>query len=317
MTTPAHPLWRTTPPALFPPIFGLFGLSLAWRRGAELWDFGAGLVATFFWIALALYLLCIAAYIAKLMSRPAAIREDLATLPGRGGVPVMSMCLLILAAALVPLSTGVAAAVLALGVAAHMLAAGLVITALRRAEAAPVTPAWHLSFVGFIVIGLTAAPLGLRGLAMAVLAITLPIALGICGISLNQVRRAPPPPPVRPMLAIHIAPFALFGTVAFLLGSVGVAMVFAAIATVILAALLIRWRWVLAAGVTPAWGALTFPVAAYAGLCLALGGDSGLFLALGAAALALCTLLIPFVAVWMLRGWIDGSLAQKTGAAVA
>ena len=91
-------------------------------------------------------------------------------------------------------------------------------------------------------------------------------------------------------------------------------MGFAGLAGAILVLLLIRARWLTAAGFTPFWGAFTFPLAATASLWLTLGGIWALP---GVAALAGAMALVPWVAWKVLRLWARGQLATITNAAVA
>ena len=72
--------------------------------------------------------------------------------------------------------------------------------------------------MGFIVAPAAAAPLGYHGLVQAILVATLLIAGVIYAVSLAQLGKQGPPPPLRPLLAIHLAPLALFGMAAHLLG---------------------------------------------------------------------------------------------------
>src|SRR5690606_24163389 len=211
------------PPAIFPPILGAIGLVLALRRGlaalhlpVEPADFLAGLV-------LALWAFAAFAYAAKLARRPGVLWEDLRVLPGRAGLASATAGALAAAALLVPFAPGAARVLLFGGLGLHAALALAILAALARmpAEARGVTPVWHLSFVGFIMGGLAAVPLGHETLAQGLFWATLPVAAAIWGISLAQLLRRVPPAPLRPLLAIHVAPAALFSLVAGALGQPG------------------------------------------------------------------------------------------------
>ena len=73
-------------------------------------------------------------------------------------------------------------------------------------------------------------------------------------------------------------------------------------------------RWITAAGYTPLWSAFAFPLAAYAGLLLALGG---IWQGPGAVALLAAAVIGPAVALRVLRAWASGDLAVRTNAATA
>ncbi|MHC0053074.1 TDT family transporter [Actibacterium sp. D379-3] len=310
-----------TPPAIFPPIFGLLGLGLAWRRAGAAFAVPGAASQLILGAVTLLFLFALAAYLRKVIRRPAVVVEDLRVLPGRAGLAVLVLSLYLLAAALVPMSGALARGVLVAGLAAHVLLVGLMLWLLLTgpAEQRRVTPVWHLHFVGFIVAPLAAIPLGYTAAAQIILSVTGPIAVLIWGASLGQLIRRDPPPPLRPLLAIHLAPACLLGTVALLLGHRHLALGLSVLALLMLAVLLIRARYITAAGFSPLWGAFTFPMAAFASLMLmmAADGQGAVFRILGAVALVAATLAIPPIAVKVLQAWAKGGLGPKTNAARA
>lgn len=309
-------IWRRTPPAVFPPIMGLFGLGLAWRNGARSFGLPEGIAEAILGAVTALYLFCLLAYVAKFARRPAVISEDLRVLPGRAGIAAMVLCLYLAVAAALPYAPEAARALLWGSMAVHVAVLAVVIWVFASgpAEQRRVTPVWHLNFVGFIFAGLTAPALGETALAFAILAGTGLFAALIWAIGVDQLRAAPLPAPLRPLLAIHLAPASMLGIVALGLGLEILAQIFALIAAATLAALLVAARWLTAAGFSPLWGAFTFPLAATASLWLALGG---IWSAPGGVALAAATLFLPWIAARVLQLWAKGVLAAKTNAAVA
>ncbi|WP_101340415.1 tellurium resistance protein [Cereibacter azotoformans] len=305
--------FQRTPPAIFPPILGLLGLGLALRRAAEVWGLAPGVGEAVLGAASGLGAFAVAAYAAKVVQRPGVVLEDLRVLPGRAGLAALVLGLLVLAAVLVPYGPGAARAVLVAGLGAQALLAGTVAALLLAGpkEGRVVTPVWHLHFVGFIIGGLTAAPVGWPGLGVGLLILCAVVAAAIWLGSLVQFVRQVPPPPLRPLLAIHLAPLALLGLVAANQGLPTVAAVCAAAGGILLAVLLASARWLLASGFSPLWGALTFPLAAYTGLVLTVWPQAG------AALLVATVLVIPPIAVRILQEWARGSLAARTNAAQA
>ena len=81
----AVPRWRKTPPALFPPILGLFGLAAAWLRTPDAFGAPAGFGQLLSGAMVLVYLFTAGHYVAKLAARPGVVAEDLKTLPGRAG----------------------------------------------------------------------------------------------------------------------------------------------------------------------------------------------------------------------------------------
>lgn len=309
-----------TPPAIFPPILGLLGLGLAARKAASVlgWSDGlaAGLVEALLGAILALWAFATFALLAKVARRPSVVLEDLRVLPGRAGFAAMSMSAMAAAAVLVPYAPGLAYGVLIGALAAHTVLALALIKVLLELppETRGVNPVWHQSFVGFIVAGIGAAALGKIGLAEGLLVFTVPIAVVIWAISLAQLFARVPPAPLRPFLAIHLAPAVLFVMVAAVSGHALVAQVFSAVAAVIVLALIVSARWITVAGFTPLWGAFTFPMAACAGAALTLG--SGWVLP-GVVLLIAAIGAVPAIAWGVLSLWPGGRLAARTNAAEA
>jgi tellurite resistance protein len=309
-----------TPPAVFASLLGLLGLGLAMRRGAVVLGLSdsalAGVIEAILGASLAVFGFGIMALAVKFWRRPAVILEDMRVLPGRAGLAAASMGVMASASVIAPYSSSLAVAVLWGGLALHVVLALLWIKVWLGlpAEGRVVTPAWHLSFVGFIVGAASAVNLGMLGLAQGIFWATLPIAAAIWGISLAQLIARIPPAPLRPMLAMHLAPAALFTTVAQGLGEPLLALSFASFGAVILAALVVSGRWVAAAGFSPLWGSFTFPISAYALALMAVGGvwaDAGIFVLIAALGL------VPMVVYRVLRLWANGKLAAKTNAAEA
>lgn len=314
---PRPGLFRQTPPAAFVPIFGLFGLGLAWRRAEILFVLPPGLGDALLGAVTLLYLFALAAYAAKALRRPGVVTEDLRVLPGRAGLTAASLSAMLLAAALVPHAPDLARFIVALALASHAILA-LSLTRsylLGPPEARVVTPVWHLIFVGFIVACVALVPLGHANLARAILYATIPVAGVIWAASLVQFASRVPTPPLRPLLVIHLAPAALFSTVAGLLGDVTLGLVFSLIAIVLLAVFLAKARWLTEAGFSALWGAFTFPAAAATQAFLL--EPHAPFRFAGAAMLVAASVVIPWIAFRVMKLWATGKLGPATNAAIA
>lgn len=305
-----------TPPAIFPVLLGFLGLALALRAGfaALGWpmavpDLAAGL-------AVALWAFGAVAYGAKLARRPGVVLDDLKVVPARGGLAAATVGGMAAAGLLAPFAPRAALALLVVALALHGVLALIVLRLVLAAPAGAreVSPVWHLVFVGFIVGAMAAAAQGMDGWARAILWPTLGIAVVIWGASLAQLVHRRPPAPLRPLLAIHLAPASLFCTVAAMTGLPGLAMVFGGLALVVFAGLAVSARWLGAAGFSPLWGAFTFPLAALSAAMIGLGGAWSGF---GLGLLALAAVAIPAIGWGVLRMWPQGSLAARTNAAEA
>ncbi len=309
-------LFARTPPAIFPSILGLLGLASALRLGLGRmgWDQGLGDLAA--GLVVALWAFAAVAYGVKLARRPGVVMEDLRVLPGRSGLATLTRGGMVTAGLVAVYTAPAGAVLLVLALAGHgvlaLLLARLLLT--LPPEARAVNPTLHLSFVGFIVGAAPALALGWGLLAELLFWAALPVAVGIWGLSLRQFVAAVPPAPLRPLLAIHLAPAALLALVAGLMGKPMLADLFVGLGAVSALILLAAARWVTASGPSPLWGAFTFPLAALASAMLVAGG---LWLWPGLLLLAVGLVVIPAIAWWVLKRWPGGKLAAVTNAAEA
>ncbi len=251
---PAPGLWRRTPPAIFPPIFGLFGLGLGWRAaGSVVSDLILGAVTILFVFALV-------AYLAKPLRRPGVLIEEMQVLPGRAGLAAASLSLMLMAATLAPFMPELARVIAMSAFMLHVALVVLLVHVLRTGprEGRVVTPVFHLSFVGFIIGGVTANALGYHDVAKWIIWSTVLPAGVIWGISARQLINRAPPAPLRPLLAIHLAPACLFTIVAQGAGMHSAALGFSALAAAIFTVLLVSARWLTEGGFSALWGRSPF-----------------------------------------------------------
>lgn len=314
-------LWRRVPPAVFPPILGTLALALAWRGGVPAFALPAAIADLLAGAAVAVLGFAALAYAGKLVRRPGVLRDELAILPGRAGVAAGVLSLYLAGALMAGFSTGAGRLMVGVGLAAHVAFLAVLIGVLRGAppEQRRVTPVWHLAFTGLIVAARAALEVGWPDLAAVLVWPALAAAVTIYAASLRQARAMRMPAPLRPLLAIHLAPLALFATVALGLGWTGTGQVLAWAALAVAVALAAAARWLLAGGFSALWGALCFPLAATAAAWVALWravpGDAHRLIAGGL--LVAATLVVLPVLVAILRDWARGRLPVKTNAAIA
>ncbi len=305
-----------TPPAIFSPILGALGLGLAWRRAASTIGAPDGIGELVLGAVSLLYIFAIAAYLTKLARRPGTFGEDLNIVPGRAGLAAAAIGSMLLAATMTPYAPGLARLILAVAVSAQGIIALTILNKLWNAPFAArrMNPVWQLTFVGFIVAPVAAIPLGWTGMAELILVLTLPMAVTIwIGHGLMMLD-ADTPPPLRPLLAIHLGPASLLGLGAVGLGYSTLALILAVWAIIIFAILFVRARYLTVAGFTPMWGAFTFPLAAFTNLMLAMWDQSPIFAWIGTAGLIAASLFIPYVLMKIAQMWTKGSLAGVTNA---
>ena len=315
-----QPLWRSTPPAIFPIVIGLVGLSLSWRGLGQSFGVSTSLGDILLGGSSALLLFFTLSYLAKLVARPGVLMEDLKSPPGRAGLSAVSMAYIVLSAGLLPYGE-VAHYVWWFGIILHAVILIFVVKAISKAppEARSVTPFQLLPFVGLVTTPIAGVPLGYGLLSQIFVYITL-VAFAVILFQLAvKFARTRPPAPLRPPYAIVVAPLCLFG-ISFGLFEVEIGfLVFYIAAWAYWLLLLVFAKWLTTAGFTPMWGSLAFPLATFTNInVMAISKGYGIVATTGAiAGGAISTALIFFVGYKVLKMWAKRDLAKKTGAAVA
>lgn len=306
--------FRRMPPAVFPPLLGLTGLGLAWRRAADLTALPEGLAEMFLGGIFLLWLFVVSAYLSKLARRPAVVGEELLLLPGRAGLAAANVSGFLMAAVILPYSAALALTLLSLAVLSHLAlgAAILKIYLTGPEEARVITPIWQLTFTGYIILPFTLEPTGYDGLALLAYGFAILSGVSLWAISAWQLVKRIPPAPLRPLLAIHLAPASLMTTSSVYLGYDSLALLFATLACAIFTALVLCARWLTEAGFSPFWGAFTFPLAAFANALMAVGWQvPGLLVLICASAM------VGYVAPKVWQMWARGTLAIRTNTPTA
>ncbi len=313
------PLWKRTPPAIFPVCLGYMGLALAWRNSADVLPIPSFIGGILLGLSTAFFLYFLGFYIAKLIGRPSVIFGDLKVPPLRAGVAAIPMSMMLLAAALLPFNISVPQ-VWWTGVVMQYATTILVIHALWKGkpEARVFSPFMYLTFVGPVVGPIAGVKLGYVtesywltiGALIAFVVITLGYAI--------RLLKVVPVQPLRPSIAIILAPVSLFALSFGQLEMNGLFEFFYWASWLVFAAMVALLPWMTAGGWTPLWGALTFPFAAFANvqvLALAKGygfiAEAGLVLGLFVA-----TPIVFYIVYRSSMAWVTGALSEKSGAAV-
>lgn len=311
--------WRRTPPALFPSTLGAIGLSLGWRSAAEVLGAPIIIADTLLVASGGVFCFILIAYIAKLFVRPLAVFDDLSPVPGRAAVSAGSMCLLLLAAGVLR-ATGEAALaerLWLLGLMLHVVYMCCVIKVLVGLPAAErkVTPVLFLPFVGYIVAPFAGPALGYHDLSFWIFMYTLAAGVVIISLAMPPFFRGPTPPPARPAAAIVLAPMGVGALSAHALDLTTLSMFFCWASLPVALLLILRVRWLTAGGISPLWGAFTFPSAAFAGGAV-LGAEywGGWWIGLAWTALIAATFIVVFIWLFTLVAWSRGKLAPATNA---
>lgn len=259
------PLWRQTPPAVFPVCLGFMSLALGWRAAADQleWlseDIGDLMLAA----STGYFLWFFGFYLVKLTARPMVLLEDMRSPAARAGIAALAMSMMLLAAALLPFGVSVPQ-VWWLGVMMQIGASLIVLHAIWRDEpqARHFTPFQYLTFVGPVVGPIAGVPLGYiwqsSWLIMASLLAYVIITAGILFTRIGKTMLVK----LRPAVTIFLAPMCVFALGFGALGFDGAFALFYWAGSVVAFGLLFLVPWMVRGGYTPVWAAFTFPVAAF------------------------------------------------------
>ncbi|WP_456387420.1 SLAC1 family transporter [Profundibacter sp.] len=315
------PLWRQTPPAVFPVCLGFMSLALGWRNAADVlpWiseDIGNLMLAA----STGYFLWFVAFYLSKLIARPMVLFEDMHTSPARAGIAAMAMAMMLLAAALLPFGVSVPQ-VWWTGVVMQIIASAIVLQAMWRepAEKRHFSTFQYLTFVGPVVGPIAGVPLGyVWQSTLLVLAALLAYVIVTTGILLT-IRRNPVLTPLRPSMMIFLAPLCMFALGFGMLGYEVAFTVFYWAGSVMALGLLMLVPWMIKGGYTPIWGAFTFPIGAFLNVqVMAVAKGHGILAVTGVyAAMAIGTPVVLYLVYRTVMEWVTGDLAKKSAAATA
>lgn len=314
------PLWRRTPPAIFPVCLGMLGLGLGWRNASDIVPVASDIGGLLLGLSTVFFLFFFLFYLRKLIARPSVLFEDMTNPAARAGVAAAAMSMMLLAAALLPFGLSVPQ-VWWTGVILQIGASAIVCHAIWREppESRHFTPFQYLTFVGPIVGPIAGIPLGyvVESILLSLAALVPYVAITI-GYSWRMLK-APPPLALRPTLAIFLAPNCLFAISFGLLGLDWAFFLFYWVANVVAFVLLLLVPWMIKGGWSPVWASFTFPTAAFLQVqVMAVAKGSGFLAIVGVyAGLAIATPVILIIAYRFVLMWVTGDLAERTMAAKA
>ncbi|MBB1491383.1 tellurium resistance protein [Paracoccus sp. MC1854] len=313
--------FRRVPPVMFLAVLAALELGLAWVVGAEAFALPAGAGQMLAGMIAAIAAFALFAYGCKLARRPSVMMEELAILPGRAGVGAAMLSLYLLGGLVgATLSIGAGRLLLILGFLLHGWTVVAMLPLLRDGppERRMVSPDWHLSLAGLAVAAQAGMLLGWPVLAW----LGMPAAIGvplIWMLSVRQLLRLRVPAPLRPLLALHLAPVPVLATVLLAVDATTLGAALAWLALVGVLAMLAGGRWLLADGFSAFWGApalaLSATAAAWVALWMAAPGEAHRLIA--GVLLVLATLTVLPVLALVLREWMQGRLPARSNAAIA
>lgn len=284
MTTPAE-----TPPQRlehYPVTFfaigmGMFGLALASHAAETAYGASAGASTLALWLALILFAAVTLGYLAKALRHPAAVHAEWNHPIRVAFFPAMSISLLLMATALLPVRPDLALTVWICGTLLQGVLSLAVIGSWighRPFQPGQLTPAWFIPAVGNVIVPVAGAPLGYPEVSWLFMSAGLVFWLVLLTLVMNRLMfHDPIPGKLVPTLMILIAPPAVaFVAWLRLTGEVDafgrILLNLAYVFGLVVATQLGRFR---AVPFALSWWALSFPLAALAIASFAYAGAAG------------------------------------------
>lgn len=279
---------------------GLGGLGLAWRQFAATAGWAWIVAEALMGLTVLAWLGIVGLHAARAIAHPFMAREDWRHPFRSSFAGAVSIGLMLVAAAFIPLAPSLSRGLLLAAVVLHWgIGLSLLARVLRgEGSAEMLAPPLLIPLVGNIVATVFAPSLGLPQLGWMLFGIGGTLWLVLQPLMLGRLIEAPPPAVLRPALFILLAPPAVGAlAVEALLGQGPLMWGLYGFAAFTFALLVLVLRHMTQAGFNPGWWAFTFPLAAFTTATLRLAPGWA-----GAATLVLCTLAIGAIAARTLAG---------------
>lgn len=151
------------PVAFFSMVMGLCGLTIAWGKASHLWPSVPHIAPWLLSFTAAVFVILLSFYISKALAYPAAIKAELAHPIKLNFFAAISISLLLLAVASLPLLPGVAEVLWLLGAGLHLAITLMVISSWmhhQHYQIQHMNPAWFIPAVGNILVPVAGVALG-------------------------------------------------------------------------------------------------------------------------------------------------------------
>ncbi|MCB1419400.1 MAG: SLAC1 anion channel family protein [Notoacmeibacter sp.] len=198
------------PIGLFATVMGLAGLTLATLRLEH--AAGSGRMASpwLLGLTIALFLFLLAVYAAKAARFPAAVKADWNHPVKIAFFPAISIGMLLISTAMVPLMPGIATYVWGLGAVLHLIGTLAVVSSWighRKWETVQMSPAWFIPAVGNVIIPVAGARLGYTEISWFFFTTGMLFWIILLTLVFNRlIFHAPLPERLYPTLMILVAP---------------------------------------------------------------------------------------------------------------
>ncbi|MGA8010514.1 MAG: SLAC1 anion channel family protein [Thiomonas sp.] len=305
------------PITLFAAVMGSTGLAIAWHKSAQVLAMPHGIGIGLSYITLALFVVLLLGYGAKVVRYPDAIKEEFNHPVRISFFPAISISALLLSISFLHVLPGLSWALWWGGIALHLVFTVVIMSSWIHHSHYQIqhsTPAWFIPVVGNILVPIAGMTHGSAEISWFFFSVGIVFWIVLLTIMMNRFFFHPPvPAKLLPTLFILIAPPAV-GFLSYLALDGGVVDNFARVlfyvalfTTLLLFYQIPQFRKV---PFFMSWWAYSFPMAAITIATLTMGSKigNGFLIGLGGTLLALTTTLVALLVVFTLKAIMAGNV---------
>lgn len=198
------------PVSFFAMVMGLTGLTIAWEKASEIYQFNHAIFSTLLVQSVIVFIVLAALYLYKGVKYRDAMMQEWANPVKMHFIPTISISLLLFSVAFLSISAQLSLIVWASGTLLHLIILLIVINSWlhhEKFEIHHMNPAWFIPAVGNVIVPLAGVPLGYVELSWFFFSIGMMFWLILMVIVFNRIIfHSPMPEKLLPTLFILIAP---------------------------------------------------------------------------------------------------------------
>lgn len=201
---------QNMPISFFAMVMGLVGLTIAWEKASDLYQFSTAIYSTLLIQSVVVFVILAGLYLYKVINFRQALLKEWANPVKMNFIPAISISLLLFSIAFMSISINLSLAFWAAGTILHLVISLMVINSWlhhEKFEIHHINPAWFIPAVGNVIVPLAGVPLGYAELSWFFFSVGITFWLILMVIIFNRIIfHMPLPVKLLPTLFILIAP---------------------------------------------------------------------------------------------------------------
>jgi tellurite resistance protein len=201
---------QNMPISFFAMVMGLVGLTIAWGKASDLYQFSTAIYSTLLIQSVVVFVILAGLYLYKVLNFRQALLKEWANPVKMNFIPAISISLLLFSIAFMSISINSSLALWAAGTILHLVILLMVMNSWlhhEKYEIHHINPAWFIPAVGNVIVPLAGVPLGYAELSWFFFSVGITFWLILMVIIFNRIIfHMPLPVKLLPTLFILIAP---------------------------------------------------------------------------------------------------------------